>query len=130
MAGLSYLHPLSEMDRVNVHCQRDWARESDAMTEAAVTDEVIRRFLLGDLDDRERERVEEVFLSDPRTRDRILMTEDDLIEGYLEDCLNPVELEKFLKYYLCASQQRRKLRIAKSLREYFMIEGCGPFLLV
>lgn len=93
------------------------SRESDAMTGAALTDEVIRQFLPGELDDGKRQRVEEVFVSDPETRDRILMTEDDLIEDYLAGCLSPVGMEKFLAYYLCTSPQRRRLRIAKSLRD-------------
>jgi hypothetical protein len=93
------------------------------MTEAAVTDEVIRQFLLGDLEDRSRQRVEEVFISDPNTRDRVLMTENDLIEDYLEDSLSPLEREKFVSHYLATPRQRRKLRIATSLREYVIAEA-------
>ncbi len=88
------------------------------MTEADLTEAGIRRFLLGDLDDAERQEMEEVFISDAEAKTRILMAEDDLIEDYLEDSLSPVEKEKFLAYYLSAPQQQRKLRIAKSLKGY------------
>jgi type II secretory pathway component PulM len=88
------------------------------MTEAAATDEVIRQFLLGDLAEEARERLEAAFISDPETRDRVMMTEDDLIEDYLEGSLGADERDKFLVYYLSAPRQRRKLRIAKSLRGY------------
>lgn len=86
------------------------------MSEAFLTKDVIKEFLLGNLDQEERQRIEKAFLTDSEAQDLILMTEDELVEEYLDDSLDPDERSRFLKHYLCAPRQQRKLRITKSLR--------------
>lgn len=86
------------------------------MSEASLNKDVIRGFLLGNLDQGERQRIEEAFLTDSEVQDLILMTEDELVEEYLDDSLDSEERSRFLKHYLCAPRQQRKLRITKSLR--------------
>ena len=86
------------------------------MSKVSVNGDLIRRFLLGKLDQEERQLVEESFVTDAETREQILMAEDDLVEEYLDDSLSPDDRSQFLQHYLCAPRQRRKLRIAESLR--------------
>jgi hypothetical protein len=88
------------------------------MKEESVTDAVVRLFLLGDVDDEERRRIESLFIADAGTREKILSAEDDLVEDYLEDCLTTSDRDKFLSQYGCAPQQRRKLRIVRSIKDY------------
>lgn len=93
------------------------------MNEESVTDTLARRFLLGDVDDLERERIERLFISEPEINTKILLAEDDLIEDYLENSLTPSDRDKFLGQYGYAAAERRKLRIAKSIKEYAAAEA-------
>jgi len=95
------------------------------MTEDTLTDAAVRRFLLGEVDDDERQRIEGLFISDPEANEKILIAEEDLVEDYLEDALTPSDRRKFLAQYRSTPQQRRKLRIARSIKEYTEGEGAG-----
>src|SRR5215831_16924459 len=90
--------------------------------EAHVTEQMARSFILGDVDESERERIERLFLTDPEIRDSILLVEESLFDDYLEGNLNEGDAEKF--YQLCASSavQGRKLRIAQSIKEHAIKE--------
>jgi len=98
-------------------------RENDKMNEESVTDTLARRFLLGDVDDLERERIERLFISEPEINTRILLAEDDLIEDYLENSLTPSDRDKFLGQYGYTAAERQKLRIAKSIKEFAAAEA-------
>lgn len=93
------------------------------MKDEFVTDVEITRFLLGEVDDEERHRIESLFISDPESREKILIAENDLIDDYLEDCLTASDRNKFLAQYGYTPQQRRKLRIGKSIKEYAVAEA-------
>jgi len=92
------------------------------MKEELVTDALLRQFLLGKVDDEERQRIEILFMTDPLSRERILVVEQDLIEDYLEDCLTTEDRERFLLQY-DTPEQRRKLRITKSIKEWGATEA-------
>lgn len=83
----------------------------------------LRQFLLGDVDDDERQRIETLFISDSDAHKRILSAEDELFEDYLENSLTASEREKFLLQYGSTPQQRRRLRIGKSIRDYAVAEA-------
>jgi hypothetical protein len=88
------------------------------MKEEAVTDALLRQFLLGKVEDEERQRIESLFLTHARMNERVLAAEQGLIDDYLEDCLSPADREMFLSVYGDTAAQRRKLRIAKSIQEW------------
>jgi hypothetical protein len=88
------------------------------MAETLVTEQVVRSFLLGDVEASQRERIERLFLTDPEIRETILIVEDGLLEDYLEGNLPAADMQKFLERYAANSSERRKLRIAQSLREH------------
>ena len=77
-----------------------------------------RRFLLGAVDDSERQQIESFFIIDPETQEIILIAEDELVEDYIEGSLSGSEKSKFLEQYAHGPRQRRRLRIAESIREY------------
>src|SRR5260370_40531202 len=93
------------------------------MKEELVTDADIRQFLLGSVDDSERQRIEGLFMSDAEFNQRILIAEDDLIEDYLENSLAPADTDKFLAQYGHAPEQQRRLRIARSIRQHAASEA-------
>jgi hypothetical protein len=88
------------------------------MEDARVTEKAARSFLLGDVDDSERERIESLFLTDSAIRESILLAEDSLLDDYLDGSLPSAEAEKFRRRYASDSTQQRKLRIAQSIRQY------------
>lgn len=88
------------------------------MKEEAATDAVLRQFLLGQVDDDVRQRIESLFLTDSQTKERVLAAEQELIDDYVEDCLSTADREKFISIYGDTAAQRRKLRIAKSIQQW------------
>lgn len=87
------------------------------MGDDLVTDASLRQFLLGQLSEEQRQQIESLFITDSQARERILFVEQDLIEDYLDDSLTAAEREQFLEQYTATSAQRRKLRIAKAIKE-------------
>lgn len=96
------------------------------MKEESMTDALVREFLLGKLADAERERIENLFLTDPQTRETILSLEEELIEEYLEGNLNEADNERFLARYAQTDEQRRKLRISKSIKDWALAHAKAP----
>jgi hypothetical protein len=92
------------------------------MKEENESEKSIRRFLLGESGEEEQQRTEELFMTDPEYREKVLMAEQDLIEDYLENTLSEGERERFRRHFLSTPQQRRKVRIARSLRNYAAVE--------
>jgi hypothetical protein len=88
------------------------------MKEELMTDALLRQFLLGKVDDEERQQIEHLFITDSSLRERVLGVEQDLIEDYLEDSLTPEDKEIFLSRYANTPEQRRKLRITKSIKDW------------
>jgi len=88
------------------------------MKEEAATDALLRQFLLGRVEDEERQHLESRFITDSLMRDQILAAEQELIDDYLEDCLSAADKEAFLSLYGDTAAKRRKLRIAESIQEW------------
>jgi hypothetical protein len=92
------------------------------MKDESITDAQLREFLLGGLDDDARQRIEGLFLTDPQTKENVLVSEQDLIEEYLEDSLSKEDKERFVSRYAQTAEQRRKLRITQSIRDWAVTE--------
>jgi hypothetical protein len=65
-----------------------------------------RRYLLGQVTEEERSRLEQEYFHSDETVDRIAAAEDDLIEDYLSESLDPVERAWFEREYLPQHRQR------------------------
>lgn len=89
----------------------------------SLTDASLREFLLGKLTDEKLERIENLYLTDSQTRDKVLALEQDLIEEYLENGLNEEEKERFLARYAQTDEQLRRLRIVKSIKDWAVTEA-------
>jgi len=96
------------------------------MNEQPVTDALLRRFLLGQTNDDERQLIESLFITDPVSKERILAAEQDLIEDYVEDCLDSEDRKRFLLQYAQTSTDQRKLRIMKSVKDWAVKEATVP----
>ena len=96
------------------------------MKEEPITDALLREFLLGKLAGEELERIESLYLTDSQTRDRVDVVEQDLIEDYLEDGLTKDDRNRFLSRYAQTDEQRRNLRITRSIRDWAITEASAP----
>ena len=95
------------------------------MNDETVTDALLREFLLGKVTDEVRERIEGLFVTDHQARERVLAVEQDLVEDYLEGTLSAGDRERFVSRYAQTAEQRRKLRITKSIKDWAMTEAAA-----
>ena len=93
------------------------------MKEKPVTDAFARRFLLGQVDDAERQEIERLFMLDTEVKDTVLLVEEELVEDYLEGILTGSDAAQFLLRYAHTPYQRRKLRIADSVKQYALAQS-------
>ena len=74
-----------------------------------------RRYLLGQATEEERSALELEYFQSEEAVDRIAAAEDDLIEDYLSDRLDPVERGLFERDYLAADNHRRRVETIRQL---------------
>lgn len=79
---------------------------------------MIKRYLLGRLDEDDRRRFEEQFITDSEFREVALIVEDELIEDYLAELLPADERASFDSHYLSAPRQIQEFTLARALRDY------------
>ena len=90
-----------------------------------IDDAFLREFLLGKVNDEERGRIEDLFLTDPQAKERVLGVEQDLIEDYLEGTLTTADSERFVSRYAQTAEQQRRLRITKSIKDWALAEAAS-----
>jgi hypothetical protein len=95
------------------------------MKEEILTDALLREFLLGKVNEEQRERIENLFLTDSQAHEKILAAEQDLVEDYLEDSLAAADKELFLARYGHTSAQQRQLQIHKSIKDWALRESAA-----
>src|SRR4029079_9023821 len=88
------------------------------MSEEPVSDALLRQFLLGQVDDQERQRLESMFVTGALSRERVMAAEQHLLDDFLENSLTPEDRERFLSQYGETRDEQRKLRIAMSIQEW------------
>jgi hypothetical protein len=88
------------------------------MKEEPVSDALLRQFLLGNVDDQERQRLESMFVTGALSRERVIAAEQHLLDDFLENSLTPGDRERFLAQYGATPDEQRQLRIAKSIQEW------------
>jgi hypothetical protein len=96
------------------------------MKKETVSDASLRAFLLGKIDDEQRERIEGLFLTDSQERERVVSAEEDLIEDYLENVLTPEDKQRFIALYAQTPEQQQQLRIIKSIKNWAIREPALP----
>jgi hypothetical protein len=77
-------------------------------------EEIIRNYLLGQLAEDERTRLDERLLKDAEFETQLLAEEDDLIDDYLGGVLSMSDRDCFERVFLCFPERHQKLRFAKA----------------
>jgi len=93
------------------------------MNEEPVSDALLRQFLLGQVDDQERQRLESMFVTGALSRERVVAAEQHLMDDFLDDSLTPENRERFLAQYGETPAEQRKLRIAQSIHDWAATEA-------
>ncbi len=92
-------------------------------------DKLLTRYLLGELTDSARTRIEEQVFGDDTTFDRLLTVEDDLIDAYVRDQLGAGERRRFEARFLVSAERRARVDFARALNarvEQPEAEACPP----
>jgi hypothetical protein len=88
------------------------------LKQAADNDELLIRYLLGELSEEERERIEERYLSDPDFYEQLLTVEDDLIDAYVEDVLSQTRRASFEGHFLRSPGRQERVEFARAWMAY------------
>lgn len=96
------------------------------MKEEPLSEGLLREFLLGNVSDEERQRIESLFLTDQLAKERVLAAEEGLIDDYLDGSLTKTELEQFLRQYAETPAQQQKLKLARLIREWATAQHVSP----
>jgi hypothetical protein len=78
----------------------------------------LRRYLLGELSEQEREQIEQLLLSDDSAYQELLFAEDDLIDEYVFKALPEEDQTKFRRRFLSVPELQRNISFAASLRKH------------
>src|SRR5215813_8033738 len=91
------------------------------MKQTQDSDDLIERYLLGELSEAGRTALENEYLVDKARYDQVCRIEDDLLDRYARDALSPADRERVERQYLTNPWRRRHLEFAKSLAQ--VIDG-------
>jgi hypothetical protein len=79
------------------------------------SDRVMIRYLLGDLSKEEMAQLEDEYLADDDTFERLLSVEDDLIDAYVRKELTPHDQGQFERFYLSSPRRKDRVEFARAL---------------
>jgi hypothetical protein len=80
----------------------------------------LRRYLLGELSEQEREQVEQRLMSDDDLYQQLLLAEDDLVDEYISNALPEQDRAKFSQNFLNVPELRQDVRFALVLRKHVL----------
>lgn len=83
------------------------------------SDEVIRRFLLGNLRDDERPAFEARLFADDELEARVRLAELDFADEYAFEHLNPEDEKLFARAFLVTADRRRALKVSNALHDRY-----------
>ena len=81
--------------------------------------ELINGYLLGDIQEEERARLEERLFADEGFFNQFELAEDELIEAYVRGRLPPAQRALFESHFLASERRRDRLAVAQTLLERF-----------
>jgi hypothetical protein len=81
-------------------------------------EELIRIYLLGEVEEEKRQKFEERLIVDDDLINQLVLVEDELIDDYVLGKLSERERERFEKYFLTTPDRKQKLVLSERLRNY------------
>lgn len=98
-------------------------------SEHAYNDELLTRYLLGDLPAEQAEQLDELSVADDEFAWRLNGVENDLVDGFVRGELEGATLQKFQSVYLSSTMRRQKVEFATGLLELekrAALQAAGP----
>ncbi len=92
-------------------------RVGDVMEKAQRPEELIKRYLLGDLSTAEQTAIEDEYFLDGSKYDQLRKAEDDLIDRYARGALSQADRERFEIAYLANPQRRRHVKFSQAFAQ-------------
>jgi len=89
--------------------------EKDGVKSVKTKDKTLMQYLLGELPETERDRLEDVVFADHNLFEQLEAVEDELIKSYIRGELKTAERQRFEKAYLSSPTRRQKVDQAASL---------------
>jgi anti-sigma factor RsiW len=77
-------------------------------------EDLIKRYLLGELSAEEQTALEDEYFLDRVKYDQLRQAEDDLIDSYARGALAPADRERFEQAYLANPQRRRHVKFSRA----------------
>lgn len=78
-------------------------------------EQLIQRYLLGELAEAEQAALEEAYFNDQRLFDQMVQAENELVDKYARGLLSPAMRESFEKHYLAHPKRRERANFARAL---------------
>jgi len=78
-------------------------------------EQIIQRYLLGELPEAEQAALEEEYFNDVRLFDQMVQAENELVDKYARGSLSPSMRERFETYYLAHPKRRERANFARAL---------------
>ena len=98
-----------------------------------INEDLIVRYLLGDLPEEEQARLEDLAFSDREYMQIVMDAENDLIDEYAQGKLSGSERRQFESRFLASAERRRKVEFARALAnvtsEFAPIEKDTPLVI-
>lgn len=88
---------------------------SSSMEQRLVEQTLVKKYLLGDLDVAEQERIEQRLLTDKEFIEEVSITRTELVDEYVSGNLSARERQSFEKHFLSTPKRFQKLQIARAL---------------
>ncbi len=79
------------------------------------SEQMMRRYLLGELSESEQSALEEKYFTDPQLFNQILKTESELVDGYVRDQLSNEARVRFEQSYMAHPARSERVRFAAAL---------------
>lgn len=93
------------------------------MKDESIKDELLIRYVLGQLNEKEQERVEERMFASREFFERLKAVEDELIDGYASGQLTGDDRLRFEKYFLQSVEDHERIEFARELSAFVARES-------
>jgi hypothetical protein len=80
-------------------------------------EDLIKRYLLGELSAAEQTALEDEYFLDRAKYDQLRQAEDDLIDSYARGALSPADRERFERAYMANPQRRRHVKFSRAFAQ-------------
>lgn len=85
------------------------------MKDMTIKDETLRRHLLGQMSDEERDRTDEAYFGDRDFLEQLSIVEDELIESFVHGELSASDRRQFEEFFLRSPERRKRVALARKL---------------